>query len=209
MNDENTQAAESADQNESKAMSVAHKTGMNWIGAERHPDGLVPWEDAVAADMAAGKTTSRLRACGYCGSMHPADVVAAIKGGAKAHFADQKYGWPHKVYLDDVPNPHKGVMESRSSHSSPPQEEIAAGKWVKVPNGYSPSTGQPEFSWYAAPTPAGSKTWGKFYIVHLQDATPEDKAVIEQHLGVEFTFSKDGREVSWSAINRLSLPDAA
>lgn len=178
--------------------SIAHKNGMNWVGIQHNPDGLVPWKDAVPPDMLEGRTTGRLRACGYCGSMHPADVVAAIKGGAKLHFADMKYGWPHKVYLDDVPNPHAGTLESRSSMSNPPQDQIDAGKWVQVPCGYSQSNGEPLYSWYAAPTPAGSKTYGKFYTTHLQDATPEDKAFIEQHLGVAFQFSEGGTAVQWS-----------
>lgn len=38
-------------------------------------------------------------------------------------------------------------------------------------------------------------TWGKFYTIHLQDATPEDRKVIERHLGIHFEFNGDS--VSW------------
>lgn len=39
---------------------------------------------------------------------------------------------------------------------------------------------------------------GKFYTVHLQDATPEDRETIEEHMGLRFTFPDDGQKVSWS-----------
>lgn len=53
-----------------------------------YPDGLVPFDDGR---------------CSFCGSLHPSKVVEAIKAGAGGEFADMKYGWPHKVYLHDVP----------------------------------------------------------------------------------------------------------
>ena len=69
--------------------STAHKYDMNMLGKQMFPDGLVDWEDRNGS-----------RHCGYCGSMHPTDVAAAIAGGAIGHFADRKYGWPHKIYLE-------------------------------------------------------------------------------------------------------------
>lgn len=82
------------------------------------------WREAQAPDLASGdanKTTGRLRGCGYCGSMHPSDLAAAIRAGATLSWADRKYGWPHKVYAERVPNPHAGMMESRMgcSHATP------------------------------------------------------------------------------------------
>ena len=80
--------------------SIAHRAGMNQYGESKYPDNLVPWRSETppvwpAAD--ANHATGRLRSCWYCGSMHPADVAAAIKAGAQAHWADHKYGWPHKL----------------------------------------------------------------------------------------------------------------
>ena len=158
------------------------------------------WADSVPPDVTAGRPTGLLRRCSWCGSMHPADVAAAILAGARAHFADWKYGWPHKVYLDAVPNPHAGMPESRAGASSPPQAEIDAGKWTRVADGFSPTTGEPLFTWAAAPAPASLTTWGKFYTVHFQDATDEDKAVIEAHLNMRFTFQDDGGRVQWEQI---------
>ncbi|MDR6381815.1 hypothetical protein [Paraburkholderia caribensis] len=177
--------------------SVAHRRDMNHFGQSQYSDGLVPWFDAEAPNLDAGRTTGRLRACGYCGSMHPADVAAAIRAGAKGHWADFKYGWPHKAYFDGIPNPHAGMLESRCSCSHPKQEEVDAGKWVRSPTGmFDQSTGKPTFTWREPGKPAAQTTYGKFYTEHLQDATPEDRATIEQHLGLSFEFSEDGR-VSW------------
>lgn len=81
--------------------------------------------------------------CSWCGSMHPSDLAAALRAGeASGHWADFKYGWPHKWYVDGVP---------------------------------------------------GSI---KFYTEHLQDATPEDREVIEKAMGLRFTFEGDG--VRWA-----------
>lgn len=72
-----------------------------------------PWRDATPPDILAGRTTGSLRGCGYCGSMHPEDLAAALRSGARLDPADRKYGWPHKFYVDKVPNPHVGLLESR------------------------------------------------------------------------------------------------
>ena len=56
-----------------------------------------------------------------------------------------------------------------------------------------------------APSPASATTHGKFYTVHLQDASPEDRKTIEVYLGVAFTF--DGKGVAWKPA-RLAYPDA-
>lgn len=87
-----------------------------WAG-EHIPE----WRDAQAPDLVAGRTTGRLRGCSWCGSMHPADLAAAIRAGATGSWADFKYGWPHKWYVDGVPNPHAGMLESRmgASHAVP------------------------------------------------------------------------------------------
>lgn len=177
--------------------SIAHKGDFQ---AERfYPDGLAPWRDAQAPDIASGRTTGRLRACQYCGSMHPSDVAAAIRSGAVGSFADRKYGWPHKAYFDKIPNPHAGLLESRCSVSHPPQDEIDAGKWISIPDGFDSVTGAPLSRWTEAGQPAPATTYGKFYTVHLQDASPEDRETIERHLGLSFTFEDGG--VRWKPFD--------
>jgi len=169
--------------------SIAHRNGMNLVGEGMWPDGRVPWENASPPDVASGdqrKYTGRLRNCSYCGSMHPADVAAAIKAGAKGEWADRKYGWPHKAYFEDIPNPHAGMIEVRSSANFKPEDKP---DWVQ----------EDEHHWREPGTPASEKTYGKFYTVHLMDATPEDRDVIEAHLGLHFEFTDDGK-VRWGAV---------
>lgn len=216
--------------------SIAHRHDMNHFGRASNPDGLVPWSAATPPDIEAGRTSGRLRSCGYCGSMHPADVAAAIRAGAVGHWADRKYGWPHKAYFDGVPNPHAGAMESRmgASHAVPQcpktgapcaggkqtftqnasnrcdcmvtcPEKIVAGDlegtaMVVVPDGFNSSNGSREYRWMQAGSPAPATTHGKFYTAHLQDATPEDRATIERHLGLAFEFTDDGLNVSWKPV---------
>jgi hypothetical protein len=114
--------------------SIAHRSGMNGVGAGKWPDGMVPWEPERAPDLKAPYpesrycTTGRLRSCGYCGSMHPADVAAAIRAGARGHWADFKYGWPHKAYFDGIANPHAGMLESRMGCSHAVPDCPATGK---------------------------------------------------------------------------------
>lgn len=165
------------------------------FGAKQfYPDGNVPWREATPPDLQAGVTSGRLRSCSYCGSMHPADVAAAIRAGARGSWADRKYGWPHKAYFDAVPNPHAGQLETQSSATFKsdrfPHE-------VREPR-YDERTGErvADYVRYTdAPKPAAATTHGKFYTVHLQDASPEDRETIERHMGLRFTFVDDG--VSW------------
>ncbi len=182
--------------------SIAHRHDMNHFGLRQWPDGLVPWLDASPPSLT-GKpreqTTGQLRACAYCGSMHPADVAAAIKAGAVGSWADRKYGWPHKAYFDGVPNPHAGLLESRAGRNWPPDESEAAN-WRRVHSSYNPYTGEPEYTWREIGKPAAPTTGGKFYSVHLQDASPEDRAVIEAHLGLHMEFEDEGRRVKWWAV---------
>lgn len=92
------------------------------------------------------------RTCGFCGSIHPDDLVTALSAtNADIELADMKYGWPHKWYIN------------------------------------SPAIMAP-----------GAK---KFYSVHLQDATPEALAIIEQAMGLHYEFTNNGNDVSWTRIN--------
>jgi hypothetical protein len=210
--------------------SIAHRGEMNGLGQSHFPDGLVPWRPEMAPDLAAGRTTGALRACGYCGSMHPADLARALQAGARASWADFKYGWPHKLYVENVPNPHAGLLESRMgcSHATPvcprsgqacehgeqsfslpkcecmkagqPERGLHGAQAVfRLRDGYCSRSGEPHYTWRAAGEPAAATTWGKFYTVHLQDASPEDRAIIERAMGLSFVFEAGGR-VSWRRV---------
>lgn len=142
------------------------------------------WMPPIPPDVENGVLSGRLRACNYCGSMSPTDVVDAIQNGAKGSFADPKYGWPHKAYFHEVPYPHAGMLEVRSTANYQ-----YADDWVEIRSG----------SWQEPPKPAGKVTMGKFYMIHLEDATQEEREQIETHLGMRFVFKKSGG-VSWKAI---------
>jgi hypothetical protein len=46
------------------------------------------------------------RRCSYCGSIHPEDLLAVVEAGARLGGSDWKYGWPHKFYVENIPNPN-------------------------------------------------------------------------------------------------------
>lgn len=163
--------------------------------APRYLGGDIVWHPAMPPSADKG-TTGRLRCCSYCGSMHPEDLAAALKAGAKGHWADLKYGWPHKFYVDDVPNPHAGMLEVRSSSNRKTEQYPHE---VREPR-YDPKTGarvEDYVTYTETPKPAAPTTWGKFYSEHLQDATPEDAETIMAAMGLRFTFSPTG-EVRWT-----------
>lgn len=151
------------------------------------------------------RTTGRMRSCSYCGSMHPADIAGAIKAGAVGHWADWKYGWPHKAYFGGVPNPHAGLMETRGGGSVSREDQLPADaivtkrETIERTNPLDTRPPDTRIRFREQPRPAAAlSSQEKFYTVHLIDATDADRAVIEQHLGLHFTFENgtEGR-VSW------------
>jgi hypothetical protein len=170
--------------------SVAH---LSDFSARRfYEDGMSKWDPATPPDLAAPypenqrRTTGRLRHCSYCGSMHPTDLVAAIRLGAHMHWADFKYGWPHKAYVENIPNPHAGMLESRYGSSQP--GEYMGKPLVKYQNGYDRHTGDPTYSYRDQGSPASERTHGKFYTEHLLDASPEERDFIEKAMGYSFCW---------------------
>lgn len=142
------------------------------------------WWEAEPPDLEnEHRQTGRIRCCGYCGSMHPTDVAAAIRVGARGELADMKYGWPHKIYFHGVPNPHAGMLESRGSANHPYADYVQVS----------------EKRWQAPGKPADATIMWKFYTVHLIDATSEEKALIEAHLGIRFEFAANG-QISYSRV---------
>ena len=169
--------------------SKAHLHDMNKWGKDVWPDGRAPWDDAVPPDLASGdprRLKGKPRCCAYCGSLHPADVVAAIKAGARGSWADMKYSWPHKAYFDGIPNPHAGMLECVNSANCKYRED-----WIQTGDGM----------WREPGRPAPATFMWKFYTLHLLDATPEERAVIETHLGMIFDFREDG-QVAWQRVWR-------
>lgn len=47
------------------------------------------------------------RSCSYCGSIHPQDLLGLDPGTVnRAEWADWKYGYPHKMYVEAGPGRH-------------------------------------------------------------------------------------------------------
>lgn len=147
------------------------------------PDWLAP------APPEPPEQVGRLRCCSWCGSMHPEDLAAALRAGATLHFADWKYGWPHKSYVEQVPNPFAGMPEVRTTGGGWDAPDEDPGKvWKQLANG--------RWQWHETPKPADATTRGKFYTEHLQDAGPADAETIQQAMKVRFTFDEVGK-VTW------------
>lgn len=69
-----------------------------------HGDGEMPFSGKPYAWEQRGST----RHCAYCGSLHPADLLRALDGGARLSGSDWKYGWPHKFYVMAASGGHLG-----------------------------------------------------------------------------------------------------
>lgn len=116
---------------------------------------------------------NRVASCGFCGSVRPDELAAALKAGATLEAADRKYGWPHKFYVNRFPNPFPDALKITTR--------------IYGPNGRQDGPAEPE----------GSTIHAKFYTEHLLDASPEDRDVIEQAMGLHVAFLRDGGIAWW------------
>lgn len=139
------------------------------------------------------------RTCSYCGSIHPEDLMAVISQGATLGGSDWKYGWPHKYYVEGIPNPKAGQPhKSYVSCRSPPQSEIDAGDWERYQDGFDSRTGEPQHVYRKVYSnrPAPATSHAKWYNEHLLDLTPEAFAVVAPVLlakaGIQFSI-EDGK----------------
>ncbi len=90
------------------------------------------------------------RTCWYCGSIHPEDLYNALIATPTITLeqADWKYGWPHKIYVNGMPNPN-------------------AGQNVRVGTGVD---GKPSYG------KASSDLFAKWYNDHLRDEGFDNEA---------------------------------
>lgn len=176
-----------------------------------HPD-AGRWGGWTWRDPARGE---HFRRCNYCGSLHPEDLAAEPVW--RADWADQKYGWPHKFYVD-IPNRDPDTLYVvGSTRSSKPGSPLGTnGDWVAIDDltpeqreaaerdGYLEATSGvrlPTFFTFGT----HENHFGKFYTIHLSDAGLDNavKHAVEQRSGLTFTFHS-GR-VSW----KPTAPDGA
>jgi hypothetical protein len=169
-----------------------------------------PWmtDDALAGLDISDEERARVDALNPAHSYGP--------GGWYASWADRKYGWPHKFYVEGLRNRDPGALFCVGSSSEAREGPYAPGGEMYRPL----SERYPGQNWVAAAdlTPeqqaiierdrmGGSDHYlfgtrpthhAKFYTIHLADpAISQDvKDKIQQASGLRFTFTDDGR-VGW------------
>jgi hypothetical protein len=140
------------------------------------------------------------RTCSYCGSIHPEDLLRVLDAGATMHGADWKYGWPHKFYLENVPNRYAGQIRRMGGVFIGRRIDIEAEKrrhpdavnWREVENGWDADI----------MGPAPKSTPAKWYNEHLLDleeaAFVKVRQVILMHTHIEFRMI-DGKLCYWAS----------
>ena len=144
------------------------------------------------------------RTCSYCGSIHPEDLMLALKAGAKLSGADWKYGWPHKFYVDQIPNTNAGALASYISGTVRKEERAELeqrypGKEVRFE--------ETEYGLrYKVYEADGPTTHGKWYNLHFMDLDgpefDELSALVEAQTGVK--FARDEQGVKYAVTRRSS-----
>jgi hypothetical protein len=141
------------------------------------------------------------RRCTWCGSIHPDDLVATPAW--LPHWADRKYGWPHKFYVD-LPNdtPDELFVLGASTTAAAP----GGGGWVRTDDltpdlravaerdGYlEDGHWRPDWLMFGP----RRVFHAKFYTRHLADPalSGATRAAIEARGGLAFSFTGD--VVSW------------
>lgn len=133
------------------------------------------------------------RSCSYCGSIHPEDLITLLAGGATMHGADWKYGWPHKFYVTNIPNPHAGKTVEIGGKAGPDITEQSPGVVWKGTCGHADCKQRTrEHGYWYLPhlSPAPASMTAKFYNTHLMDCSDELFSkltpLLQQHTGIEW-----------------------
>jgi len=145
------------------------------------------------------------RRCSFCGSVSPEDLAAEPVW--RPEWADRKYGWPHKFYVN-IPNrdPDRLYCVGTQNGGDAPR----GPKWVAVEDFTDDQRALVERDrmssdrLVAACFDTRPNHFGKFYTIHLSDPAlnPAVQADIEQRSGIRFTFA-DGR-VGWGPADSVS-----
>lgn len=138
------------------------------------------------------------RRCSFCGSIHPDDLAA--EPAWRAHWADRKYGWPHKFYVD-VPNrAPEAEFVLGASHTPGPgyvaRDDLTDDQLAVVRrDGFDRGDG-----WLYVHFGTRAAHHAKFYTVHLADPdlSADSKKAIERVAGLAFEFT--GSQVRWSPV---------
>lgn len=160
---------------------------------------LPGWRDDKRSDEEVYRET--FRTCGYCGSIHPEDLLAVLRNGATLHGSDWKYGWPHKFYVEGIPNPMAGTIIPSYTYCGLRDRLGPTAEQYTYPDGH--TTWREKRGEYPAPSTQGAK----WYNVHLQDAGYDDAAFTELvaalalYTGIVFKKDEKG-ELMYAAPSR-------
>jgi hypothetical protein len=120
--------------------------------------------------------------CNYCGSSHPADLLAHLRGGGTVTLATMSRGFPHKLYFDSA-NPRAAqTYNNYIERGSPMPGEDG---WERFDTGMvDPADGSPRYGWrkLAATYDCPAMRTDKFYTEHLCDCTDDELAEISRYL---------------------------
>lgn len=136
------------------------------------------------------------RSCSYCGSIHPEDLIKLLKAGATLHGADWKYGWPHKFYVEGIPNPQAGKQVNVGGVVGPDITSTTPGAVFRSTCGHQ---GCKEHGYWQKPfiELAPLTTRAKFYNEHLKDCLDELFAelapLLELHAGIKWSRDSEGK----------------
>lgn len=136
--------------------------------------------------------TSGVETCSWCGSVNPAALVAAIQAGCHIHLADQKYGWPHKWYIDKLPCRE----HYRAEGGFPVPAEVIEKD----------ASGQATYYVHKTYVRRHNTMHAKFYTRHIIDATDEEFAIIDQYMqskmGLRLTVDREKNEMLYQWVPR-------
>jgi len=169
-------------------------------------DTSIAWRGPIDEPPASGRLTFEpFRSCSYCGSIHPEDLFTALNAGAELNGSDWKYGWPHKFYVDRIPNPHPDREVWRGGYSGPKYRCRTCGFEPPRRHGRSRSVSTSRIAWtIRSPAnigrpvrPVGPFVHGKFYKTHLADISDEETFVafaklLSEKSGIEWTRDQNG-----------------
>lgn len=133
------------------------------------------------------------RTCSYCGSIHPEDLIKFLNEGAKLKGSDWKYGWPHKFYVENIPNPLAGKeCKVYVSCGILNEADLAEGGWEKHGDVF-----RQLHSGYKAPP----HTHAKWYNDHLGDLDDDAFQLLSEALAKRagVTFRRSGGKLSFAA----------
>ncbi len=126
-----------------------------------------------------GPYEETFRTCAFCGSIHPEDLVsllrsATLEGSAvRLKGSDWTYGWPHKFYVEGIPNPRAGAIIPIYAYCGLRERLGPNAERYTYPDGL--QTWREKTGEYPAPPTQGAK----WYNQHFLDAGYDDEALLD------------------------------